>query len=143
MLVFYQHKAVRINIVTITNLLLGFVSVAYVPLTKSIDLTSTNVGRWYRIRSIMTPSTTIYLSQDYHIQWPTKNLNWTFVMQSAVTVTLHVQDSTEVGRWYGIMSIVTPSTTIYLSQDYHIQWPARNLNGAFVMQSKVTVTLLV
>lgn len=49
--------------------------------------------------------------------------------------------STEVGKWYGIGSAVTPSTTIYLSHDYHIQWPAKNLNGTFVMQSAVTVTL--
>jgi hypothetical protein len=120
---------------------LGFVSVADVPLTKSVDLTSTKVGWWYGMRSIVTPSTTIYLPQDNHIQWPTKNLNGTFVMQSTVTVTLPVQESTEVGRWYGIKSTVTPSTTIHLSQDYHIQWPTKNLNGTFGMQSAVTVTL--
>ena len=122
------------------NLNMTFVMQSAVARTLPVQ-ESTEVGRWYGIKSIVTPSTTIYLSQDYHIQWPAKNLNGTFVMQSAVTVTFPMQESMEVGRWYGIRRTMTPSTTIYLSQDYHIQWPAKNLNETFVMQNAVTVTL--
>lgn len=117
-LVFYQHEEVGINIVTITNSSLGFLSVADVPLTETADPASTEVGRWYGIGSTVTPSTTIYVSQDYHIQWSAKNLSGTFVIQSAVTVTLPVRELVIVGGTGSFYLARGYSLATYVSGNY-------------------------
>ena len=119
-IVFYQHE-VRgttpdANVRAITNSPLGsLVVVDNMPLTETLDPSSKPVGSWYGTGSSTTPSTMIFVLQDYHVQWPERNLNGTFLVQSAVNrldpvrklVIVGGTGSFDLARGYTLTSFVT------------------------------------
>lgn len=87
-LVFYQQEKFGTtddsNIRVITNSTLGALYVIDMPCTETVNASSTNVGRRYGATSATSGTAFTFQLSDYHIEWPAKNLNGTFLLEGAI-----------------------------------------------------------
>lgn len=92
-LVFYQQEKFGTtddsNIRLITSSTLGALYVIDMPCTETVNASSTNIGRRYGATTAttyaqLTSTAFTFQLSDYHIQWPAKNLNGTFLLEGAI-----------------------------------------------------------
>lgn len=87
-LVFYQQEKFGTtddsNIRVITSSTLGALYVIDMPCTETVNASSTNVGRRYGATTATSGTAFTFQLSDYHIEWPAKNLNGTFLLEGAI-----------------------------------------------------------
>jgi hypothetical protein len=87
-LVFYQQEKFGTtddsNIRVITSSTLGALYVIDMPCTETVNASSTSVGRRYGATTATSGTAFTFQLSDYHIEWPAKNLNGTFLLEGAI-----------------------------------------------------------